>query len=163
REGATLLLSYLGEHQRGAIEDLSKGLNVGGILPCDVTKEEDLSALTAYLSDRGKPLHAGVHSLAFANREHLASPFVQTKRADFLRAQEVSACSPAAVARAVEPVMTEGGSISTLTYLGSTRVITNYNVMGVAKASLEASVRYLASDLGSRRIRVNGISAGPVK
>jgi enoyl-[acyl-carrier protein] reductase I len=163
REGATLLLSYLGEHQRGAIEDLSKGLNVGGILPCDVTKEEDLSALTAYLSDRGKPLHAVVHSLAFANREDLANPFVQTKRAGFLLAQEVSAYSLVAVARAVEPVMTEGGSISTLTYLGSTRVITNYNVMGVAKASLEASVRYLASDLGSRRIRVNGISAGPVK
>jgi enoyl-[acyl-carrier protein] reductase I len=163
REGATLLLTYLGEHQKGAIEDLSKDLNVAAVLPCDVTREEDLAALKESLEDRGKPLHAVVHSLAFANREDLANPFVQTKRAGFLLAQEVSAYSVVAVARAVEPVMTEGGSISTLTYLGSTRVVQNYNVMGVAKASLEASVRYLASDLGPRRIRVNAISAGPIK
>jgi enoyl-[acyl-carrier protein] reductase I len=163
REGATLLLTYLGEHQKGAIEDLSKDLNVAAVLPCDVTREEDLAALQSSLGDRGKPLHAVVHSLAFANREDLANPFVQTRRAGFLLAQEVSAYSVVAVARTVEPVMTEGGSISTLTYLGSTRVVQNYNVMGVAKASLEASVRYLASDLGPRRIRVNAISAGPIK
>lgn len=163
REGATLLLTYLGEHQKGAIEELSKDLNVAAVLPCDVTREDDLAALKESLEDRGKPLHAVVHSLAFANREDLANPFVQTRRAGFLLAQEVSAYSVVAVARAVEPVMTEGGSISTLTYLGSTRVVQNYNVMGVAKASLEASVRYLASDLGPRRIRVNAISAGPIK
>jgi enoyl-[acyl-carrier protein] reductase I len=104
-----------------------------------------------------------VHSLAFANREDLMRPFVETGRAGFLLAQDVSAYSLIAVARAAAPLMTEGGSLSTLTYVGSTRVVPNYNVMGVAKASLEAAVRYLASDLGPRKIRVNAISAGPVK
>jgi len=104
-----------------------------------------------------------VHSLAFANREDLERPFTETSREGFLLAQNVSAYSLVAVARAAVPVMTEGGSISTLTYLGSTRVVPNYNVMGVAKAALEASVRYLASELGERGIRVNAISAGPVK
>ena len=131
--------------------------------PCDVTKDEDLAALTETLRALGRPLHAVVHSLAFANREDLSRPFVETGRAGFLLAQEVSAYSLVAVARAAAPAMTEGGSITTLTYLGSTRVVPNYNVMGVAKASLEASVRYLASDLGPAKIRVNAISAGPVK
>ena len=163
REGATLVLTYLGEHQKAAIEDLADGLNVAAVLPCDVTKEEELTALTGSLQDRGQPLHSVVHSMAFANREDLANPFVQTKRTGFLLAQEVSAYSLVAVARAVTPLMTAGGSISTLTYLGSVRVVPNYNVMGVAKASLEAAVRYLASDLGSQKVRVNAISAGPVK
>src|ERR1039457_494654 len=111
----------------------------------------------------GRPLHAVVHSLAFANREDLSRPFVQTGRAGFLLAQDVSAYSLVAVARATAPLMTEGGSLSTLTYIGSTRVLSGYNVMGVAKAALEASMRYLASDLGAQKIRVNAISAGPVK
>ena len=110
-----------------------------------------------------RPLHAVVHSLAFANREDLSRPFMETSRSGFLLAQDVSAYSLVAVARAVAPVMTEGGSLSTLTYVGSTRVVTNYNVMGVAKASLEAAVRYLASEMGARSIRVNAISAGPIK
>src|SRR5581483_2652237 len=97
------------------------------------------------------------------NREDLTRPFVETSRAGFLLAQDVSAFSLVAVARAVAPAMTEGGSISTLTYLGATRVMPNYNVMGVAKASLEAAMRYLASDLGPQNIRVNAISAGPIK
>jgi enoyl-[acyl-carrier protein] reductase I len=163
REGATLVLSYLGDHQRAAIEDLAQDLNVDAVLPCDVTKDEDLDALSASLLDRGRPLHSIVHSLAFANREDLTNPFVQTRRSGFLLAQEVSAYSLVAVARAAAPVMTEGGSVSTLTYLGATRAVPNYNVMGVAKASLEASVRYLAGDLGQKGIRVNAISAGPVK
>ena len=163
REGATLDLTYLGERQKGAIEDLSKDLNVAAVLPCDVTKEEELTALTESLGGLGRPLHAVVHSLAFANREDLSRPFVETGRAGFLLAQEVSAYSLVAVARATAPLMTEGGSLSTLTYLGSTRVVTSYNVMGVAKAALEASMRYLASDLGAQKIRVNAISAGPVK
>ncbi len=104
-----------------------------------------------------------VHSIAFANREDLDRPFVETSRAGYLLAQEVSAYSMVAVARATAPLMTEGGAMITLTYLGSTRVVTNYNVMGVAKAALEAAVRYLASELGPQRIRVNAISAGPVK
>ena len=163
REGATLVLSYLGERQKESIEELSKGLNVAAVLPCDVTKNEELAALTESLAGLGRPLHAVVHSLAFANRDELNKPFVETSREGFLLAQEVSSYSLVAVARATAPLMTEGGSLSTLTYLGSTRVVMNYNVMGVAKASLEAGVRYLASDLGPQKIRVNAISAGPVK
>jgi enoyl-[acyl-carrier protein] reductase I len=163
REGASLVLTYLGEHQKAAIEDLAQDLNVKAVLPCDVTREEDLTSLTASLLDMGKPIDAVVHSLAFANREDLARPFLETRRGGFLLAQEVSAYSLVAVARAVAPAMTAGGSLTTLTYLGSIRVIQNYNVMGVAKASLEASVRYLASDMGPLGIRVNAISAGPIK
>ena len=163
REGATLVLTYLGEKQKGAIEELSQGMKVAAILPCDVTKDEELAALTESLRALGRPLHAVMHSLAFANREDLTRPFVETGRAGFLLAQDVSAYSLVAVARAVTPVMTEGGSLATLTYLGSTRVMPNYNVMGVAKASLEAAMRYLASDLGPQKIRVNAVPAGPVK
>ena len=163
REGARLVLTYLGEHQKEAIESLAEGLTVDAILPCDVTKDEDLVRLSEALAGLGRPLDAAVHSLAFANREDLSGAFVDTSRAGFLLAQDVSAYSLVAVARAVAPHMTAGGSITTLTYLGSTRVIPHYNVMGVAKASLEAAVRYLASDLGSRNIRVNAISAGMVK
>jgi enoyl-[acyl-carrier protein] reductase I len=104
-----------------------------------------------------------VHSLAFANREDISGSFVDTGRDGFLLAQNVSAYSLVAMARAVAPLMTNGGSIMTLTYIGSIRAIPNYNVMGVAKASLEASMRYLARDMGPQRIRVNAISAGPVK
>jgi enoyl-[acyl-carrier protein] reductase I len=162
REGARLVLTYLGERQKESIEELSKGLGVAAILPCDVTKDEDLAALTESLRPLGR-LDAVVHSLAFANREDLARPFLETGRAGFLLAQNVSAYSLVAVARATAELMTEGGSLSTLTYLGSTRVVSGYNVMGVAKAALEASMRYLAGELGARRIRVNAISAGPVK
>ncbi len=163
REGATLGLTYLGDRQKPVVEELAADLNVAAILPCDVTKDEDLAALTASLQAMNRPVHAVMHSLAFANREDLARPFLETSRAGFALAHDVSAYSMVAVARAVAPVMTEGGSISTLTYIGSTRVVTNYNVMGVAKAALEASTRYLASELGERNIRVNAISAGPVK
>jgi enoyl-[acyl-carrier protein] reductase I len=163
REGATLVLTYLGEKQKESITELSKGLDVAATLPCDVTRDEDLAALTESLGALGRPLDAVVHSLAFANREDLARPFVETSRSGFLLAQDVSAYSLVAVARATAPLMANGGSLTTLTYLGSTRVVTNYNVMGVAKASLEAATRYLASELGSQKIRVNAISAGPVK
>ena len=163
REGADLILTYLGEKQKESIGDLSKDLNVKAILPCDVTKDEELAALTEALNGIGRPLHAVVHSLAFANREDLSRPFIETSRSGFILAQDVSAYSLVALARATAPCMTEGGSLSTLTYLGSTRVVTNYNVMGVAKASLEAAMRYLASEMGAQKIRVNAISAGPVK
>ena len=163
REGATLVLTYLGERQKQSILELSDDLNLAATLPCDVTKEEELSGLTESLHALGRPLDAVVHSLAFANREDLARPFVETSRAGFLLAQEVSAYSLVAVARATAPLMTRGGSLSTMTYLGSIRVLPNYNVMGVAKASLEAAVRYLASELGAQNIRVNAISSGPVK
>src|SRR3954454_4908112 len=163
REGAELALTYLGEKQKESITELCKDLNVVAVLPCDVTKDEELEALTESLQGLGRPLHAVVHSLAFANREDLSRPFLETSRSGFVLAQDVSAYSLVALARATAPAMTEGGSLSTLTYLGSTRVVTNYNVMGVAKASLEAAMRYLASEMGARKIRVNAISAGPVK
>jgi len=163
REGATLALTYLGERQKRTIDELAKDLNVIAVLPCDVTKDEELAALTESLRGLGRPLDAVVHSLAFANPEDLSRPFLETSRAGFALAQDVSAYSLVAVARATAPLMTQGGSLSTLTYVGSTRVLTNYNVMGVAKAALEAAMRYLASELGACRIRVNAISAGPVK
>jgi len=163
REGATLALTYLGEKQKDSINELAQGMNIATVLPCDVTKEDEVLALTDSLRSLGRPLDAVVHSLAFANREDLSRPFLETSRAGFLLAQEVSSYSLVAVARATAPLMTRGGSLSTLTYLGSTRVLPNYNVMGVAKASLEAAVRYLASDLGPQNIRVNAISSGPVK
>jgi enoyl-[acyl-carrier protein] reductase I len=163
REGATLVLTYLGERQKESLRELSEGLNVAAALPCDVTRDDDLAALTDSLRAMNRPLHAVVHSLAFANRDDLMRPFLATGRAGFALANDVSAYSLVAVARAALPLMTEGGSVSTLTYQGSTRVIPNYNVMGVAKAALEASVRYLASELGERGVRVNAISAGPVK
>jgi enoyl-[acyl-carrier protein] reductase I len=163
REGATLVLTYLGERQKESVQELAEGLNVAAVLPCDVTKDEELAALTESLRDLNRPMHAVIHSLAFANREDLTRPFLETSRAGFSLAQDVSAYSLVALARAVAPMMTEGGSLSALTYLGSTRVVTNYNVMGVAKAALEAAMRYLASELGARAIRVNAISAGPVK
>jgi enoyl-[acyl-carrier protein] reductase I len=163
REGATLALTYLGDRQKESIGTLSEGLNVAATLPCDVTHDDELAALTEGLGALRRPIHAVVHSLAFANPDDLRRPFLETGRSGFALANDVSAYSLVAVSRAVAPLMTEGGSVSTLTYLGSTRVIPNYNVMGVAKAALEASVRYLASELGERKVRVNAISAGPVK
>jgi enoyl-[acyl-carrier protein] reductase I len=162
REGAKLVLTYQGDRLKQTVEDLGAELGASRVFDCDVTKDNDLARLTDTLRADGK-LDAVVHSIAFANREDLERPFVETSRAGFALAQEVSAYSMVAVARATAPLMTEGGSMITLTYLGSTRVLTNYNVMGVAKASLEAAVRYLASELGAQRIRVNAISAGPVK
>ncbi len=163
REGATLALTYLGEKQKASIEELAREWNVAAIKPCDVAKDEEIAALAQSLGALGRPLDAVIHSLAFANREDLTRPFHETSREGFLLAQNISAYSLVALAHAAAPLMTAGGSISALTYLGSTRVMTNYNVMGVAKASLEASARYLASELGPRKIRVNAISAGPVK
>ncbi len=132
-------------------------------MACDVSQDEGLNSLVEELKVEAPRLDAVVHSIAFANREDLARPFIETSRGGFLVAHDVSAYSLVSVARAVSPLMSEGGSITTLTYIGARRVIPNYNVMGVAKAALEASMRYLASDLGPRGIRVNAISAGPVK
>jgi enoyl-[acyl-carrier protein] reductase I len=162
RECANVVLTYQGERQKQTVEELGAEISpTVRVLPCDVTKPDELNALVEALQPT--PLHAVVHSIAFANREDLSGRFIDTARDGFLLAQEVSAYSLVAVARAVAPLMTAGGSITTMTYLGSIRVIPNYNVMGVAKAALEASVRYLASELGPTNIRVNAISAGAVK
>jgi enoyl-[acyl-carrier protein] reductase I len=162
REGARLLLTYQGDRQKDVVTELGSELDAAAILECDVTRDEDLAKMADTVRQHGR-LDALVHSIAFANREDLSRPFVETSRAGYLLAQDVSAYSLVAASRAVAPLMTAGGSIMTLTYLGATRVVTNYNVMGVAKAALEASVRYLAGDLGPSNIRVNAISAGPVK
>jgi enoyl-[acyl-carrier protein] reductase I len=162
REKAELILTYQGERQRLNVEDLSKELGAT-LAPCDVTQDDEIGKLVHELRTSGRRLDSVVHSVAFANRDDLSRPFSETSRSGFLLAHEVSAYSLVAVARAAAPLMTEGGSILTLSYLGAVRVIPNYNVMGVAKAALEASVRYLASDLGPSNIRVNAISAGPVK
>jgi enoyl-[acyl-carrier protein] reductase I len=168
REGAKLLLTYQGERLKSTVEELGAELGAAKVFDCDVTKDDDLARLTETLraqSGNGDSarLDTVVHSIAFANREDLSHAFVETSRAGYLLAQEVSAYSMVAVARATAPLMTSGGSIMTLSYLGANRVVPNYNVMGVAKAALEASTRYLASDLGPSNIRVNAISAGPVK
>lgn len=125
--------------------------------------QSDIDGLATSLKAEGRKIDIVVHCLAFANHEDLNQPFVNTSRDGFKLALDVSAYSLVAVAKALAPLMTDGGAIMTLTYLGSTRVVTNYNVMGVAKAALEASMKYLASELGANRIRVNAISAGPIK
>ncbi len=163
REGASLVLTYQGERQRQTVEEFGAELHASKVLNCDVTKPDELDRLAAELKSAAPAIDIVMHSIAFANREDLSRPFLETSRDGYLLAQEVSAYSLIAVARAVAPLMTKGGSILTLTYLGSTRVVQNYNVMGVAKAALEASVRYLAADLGPRNVRVNAISAGPIK
>jgi enoyl-[acyl-carrier protein] reductase I len=163
REGASLVLTYQGERQRETVEELGAELHATKILACDVTKQQELDDLVSDLKHVAPSLDAVVHSIAFANREDLSRPFLETSRDGYLLAQEVSSYSLISVSRAVAPLMTKGGSVITLTYLGSTRVVQNYNVMGVAKAALEASVRYLAADLGPKNIRVNAISAGPIK
>ncbi len=162
REGAKLILTYQGERLQKTVEEFGAEWGAAQVLPLDVTVEADLERLTGACVAQGR-LDAVVHSIAFADREDLSREFVQTSRKGFLLAQEISSYSMVALARATAPAMTEGGAMLTLSYLGAVRVIPNYNVMGVAKAALEASVRYLASDLGPKKIRVNAISAGPIK
>jgi enoyl-[acyl-carrier protein] reductase I len=163
REGASLALTYQSERQRETVEELGAELTASKVTACDVTKRDELERLASDLQGLATSIDIVVHSIAYAGREELSRPFIETRRDGFLLAQEVSAYSLVAVAGAVRPLMKNGGSIMTLTNLGSTRVVQNYNVMGVAKAALEASVRYLASDLGPSKIRVNAISAGAVK
>jgi enoyl-[acyl-carrier protein] reductase I len=163
REGATLLLTHQNERAKPTVQDLGKELGVENYYPCDVQLQPDIDGLAASLKAEGQKLDVVVHCLAFANHEDLNQPFVNTSRAGFNLALDVSAYSLVAVSKALAPLMTDGGAIMTLTYLGSTRVVTNYNVMGVAKAALEASMKYLASELGANKIRVNAISAGPIK
>jgi enoyl-[acyl-carrier protein] reductase I len=162
--GADLALTFQGERLEENVRELAATLGRESlILPCDVTADEQVSALFAKIGETMGRLDFVVHGAAFAPPEALSQPFVQTSREAFRMALDISAFSLVALARGAQPLMTEGGSIVTLTYLGAERVLPNYNVMGVAKAALECSVRYLASDLGPQNIRVNAISAGPVK
>ncbi|CAN5692925.1 enoyl-ACP reductase [soil metagenome] len=165
RAGARLALTYKGERLEEKVRDLSAGLTDPLVLPCDVTSDEQIAQVFSRIDQEFGGLDFVVHGAAFAAREELTAPFVQTSRGGFQTALDVSAYSLIALARGALPLMERrgGGSLLTLTYLGSERVFQNYNVMGVAKAALESSVRYLAAELGPKNIRVNAISAGPIK
>jgi enoyl-[acyl-carrier protein] reductase I len=164
-EGATLVLTYQGRFEEHVF-DLAETLTPKPlVLPLDVQSDVEIDALFSRIQQEHGALDFLVHGVAFANRDDISNPFVQTPREGFRLALDISAYSLIALARGARSLMETrgGGSILTLTYLGSTRVFPNYNVMGVAKAALEACVRYLAADLGPQNIRVNAISAGPVK
>ncbi len=163
--GARLALTYQGRFEEH-VNELSQGLGAPAlVLPCDVSSDADIDAVFAKVDQEFGGLDFIVHGAAFANREDLISSFTSTSREGFRTALDISAYSLVALARGGVPLMEKkgGGSILTLSYLGAERVFTNYNVMGVAKAALEASVRYLAADLGPKNIRVNAVSAGPIK
>ena len=163
--GARLAITYQGERLEENVRDLSAQLRDPLILPCDVTSDAQIADVFGAIEREFDGLDFVVHGAAFAPREELSAPFVQTTRDGFRQSLDISAYSLIALARGALPLMERrgGGSIVTLTYLGSERVFQNYNVMGVAKAALEAAVRYLAADLGPKNIRVNAISAGPIK
>jgi enoyl-[acyl-carrier protein] reductase I len=163
--GARLALTYPSERLEENVRDLAASLENPLILPCDVASDQQIDALAAAIDAEFGGIDFVLHGAAFAPKDELNNPFVQTSREGFRIALDISAYSFIALTRAMVPLMKKrgGGSVLTLTYLGSQRVFTNYNVMGVAKAALEASVRYLASDLGPENIRVNAISAGPIK
>jgi len=162
-QGARLVFTYENERVEERVRKLAETIPDSVILPCNVTVDEEIDTLAAALREKFGVLHGLVHSIAFAKTEELEGLFVDTSRAGFALAHDISAYSLAAVAQRVYPLMTEGGSIMTMTYLGAERAMKNYNVMGVAKAALEATVRYLANDLGQFNIRVNAISAGPIR
>jgi enoyl-[acyl-carrier protein] reductase I len=162
--GATLVLCYQSERLKKESEDLIEALGQQGrarAIQCDVSRDEDISAAFAQIAEAFPVLHTVVHSIGFA--PNIKNSVLDTARQDFAVAHDISVYSLIAIARAAAPLMTEGGSLLTLTYFGSEKVFPNYNIMGVAKAALEATVRYLAMELGGKNIRVNAISAGPIK
>ncbi len=161
--GATLAFTYQGERVQGSVEKLAETFGKDTLLlPCDVTSDQELDDAFEVVGKRFGRLDLLLHSVAFAPRRALEGRFLDTSRKDFLTAHDVSSYSLVAMARRAAPLMTEGGSILSMSYYGSEKVVPNYNVMGVAKAALEAATRYLAYDLGPQAVRVNCISAGPV-
>lgn len=162
-ECAQLAFTYVNEAIEKRLRPLAESIGCANVLPCDVQSDAELDNLFVELKSRWGNLDGVVHSVAFADRADLQNPFSKTSREGFRLALDVSAYSLVAVAGRAQELMQNGGSIITLTYLGAQRAVTNYNVMGVAKAALESSVRYLASDLGAKNIRVNALSAGPIK
>src|SRR5215213_10618668 len=161
--GANLAFTYQGERLKENVEELTNESMPGSLLlPCDVTKQEEVDEAFREVGEKFGRLDFLIHSIAFAPREALGGEYLDTTREAFLTALEISAYSLPQLARAAAPLMTDGGSIVSMTYYGAEKVVPNYNVMGVAKAALEASTRYLAHDLGKRNIRVNSISAGPL-
>lgn len=161
-QGAKLAFTYQGERLKENVDKLAGELPDSLVVPCDVTNQAEVDAAFAAVSEKYGKLDFLVHSIAFAPREALEGEFVTTTRDAFRTALEISAFSLTQIAFAASPLMTNGGSIVTMSYYGAEKVVPNYNVMGVAKAALEASTRYLAADLGKQNIRVNAISAGPI-
>jgi len=162
QQGAELAFTYLNESLEKRVRPLAESLNSTLIIPCDVAQDSSLQQMREQVEKWG-PLDFVVHAVAFAQREDLDGRFIDTSREGFRIALDVSAYSLVALAKACEGLLRPGGSIVALTYYGAQKVMRNYNVMGVAKAALEASVRYLAADMGPQNIRVNAISAGPIK
>ena len=163
--GASLIFTYAGERLEKNVRELVETLEGSNslLLPCDVTNDEDIAKCFSDIKEQVGTIHGLAHCIAFANKEELQGDYMNTTRDGFLLAHNISAYSLTAVAKVAKDLMTEGGSIVTLTYLGGERAVPNYNIMGVAKASLDASVKYLAADLGKVGIRVNSISAGPIR
>ena len=161
--GAELAFTYQGEALEKRVRPLADSLGSKIVLPCDVTSEDSMDAVFETLKSEFGELDFMVHGIAFSDKDELKGQYLQTSRANFLRTMDISCYSLTALAQRAAPLMAKGGSILTLTYYGAERVMPHYNVMGVAKAALEASVRYLASDMGPTGIRVNAISAGPIK
>ena len=161
--GATLAICYQNERMRAEAEDLINELPGASGFQCDVSIDSEIDSLFAALKTRYGKLDVLVHAVAYAPAEDLKGEFINTSREGFRIAHDVSVYSLIAVSRAAAPLMTEGGSIMTLSYFAAEKVVPNYNVMALAKASLESCVRYLASNLGAKNIRVNAISAGPIK
>jgi enoyl-[acyl-carrier protein] reductase I len=162
--GANLAFTYQGERLKENVESLTSGAMPGSLLlSCDVAKQEEVDETFRQAREKFGRLDFLIHSIAFAPREALGGEYLDTSREAFLTALEISAYSLPQLARAAAPLMTEGGSIVAMSYYGAEKVVAGYNVMGVAKAALEASTRYLAKDLGPRNIRINAISAGPIQ
>jgi len=162
-QGASLAFTYLNDSLEKRVRPLAESLDAELILPCDVSYDIQIEEAFAEIEKQWGKLDFMVHSIAFANRDDLRRPFSQTSRDGFSLAMDISAYSLVSLTRAAAPLMKDGGSIVTMTYLGSQRVVHGYNVMGVAKAALEASTRYLAAELGEQNIRVNALSAGPIR
>lgn len=162
-EGANLIFTYLGEREKEEVQKLIATLGDYSIYHCDITAEEDIDHLFEKLKEKYGLIHGLVHSIAFAKSVDLQNGYVNTTRDGFSMAMEISAYSLSALTRRAKDLMPQGGSIITLTYMGSEKVFPGYNIMGVAKAALETSVKYLASEVGFNGIRVNAISAGPIK
>ncbi len=163
KAGARLAFNYVGDAIKKRLDPLAEEAGGEFTFQCDVSKDEEIEAAAELVKEKWGSVDILVHSVAFANREDLKDDFIHTSRAGFHLALDISSYSLLGICRAFAPLMHEGSSVMCMTYYGSTKIVPGYNVMGVAKAALECSVRYLAYDMGSRGIRVNAISAGPVK
>ena len=161
--GADIILTYQGEALKKRIIPLSEKVNAKGIFECDVSNEDSIKSIFDEIHDKYGKIDFIVHAIAYSDKEELKGKYIETSKKNFLQSMHISCYSFTAVANYASKIMNDGGSMLTLSYYGAEKVIPHYNVMGVAKAALEASVMYLSADLGERAIRVNGISAGPVK